>query len=151
MIELIFVIVIIGILAAVAIPKMAATRTNATATTCAHELGQLLSEVSAKYTNDGGAKYATRLIPEVTNLNTGAIAGDGDNGLVETAAVVATTLTYMCAGETVGSIVVNPATNTLTTTAVTPTVGGIAEAVINKLDGTVFTKGAPTTAKVVSL
>ncbi len=42
MIELIFVIVIIGILAAVAIPKLAATRDDAEASTCVHEVGQLI-------------------------------------------------------------------------------------------------------------
>ena len=79
MIELIFVIVIIGILAAVAIPKLAATRDNATATTCVHEVGQLVGEVSQMYTSvggsvykDGGADYdktgAALELADVTNL-----------------------------------------------------------------------------------
>ena len=49
MIELIFVIVIIGILAAVAIPKLAANKDDATASTCVHEVGQYLSEFSQAY------------------------------------------------------------------------------------------------------
>jgi len=155
MIELIFVIVIIGILAAVAIPKLAATRSNATATTCAHEFGQLLSEVSAKYTSEGGTEYAKLKVSEITNLNTGITSTTGGNGLSGTDAVVGTagTMTYICDGSNeVGYIKVNTATNTLETKGKKVGVkdGGIDEQVIYKLQGTVFSKVA-TTAKIVSL
>ncbi|MFA6144397.1 MAG: prepilin-type N-terminal cleavage/methylation domain-containing protein [Sulfurimonas sp.] len=58
MIELIFVIVILGILAAVAIPKLAATRDDAKASTAATEVAGLLTELGTYYTGHGtlGAK-----------------------------------------------------------------------------------------------
>jgi prepilin-type N-terminal cleavage/methylation domain-containing protein len=53
MIELIFVIVILGILAAVAIPRLAATRDDAKTTTKVQEATQFLSEAGAYYTSHG--------------------------------------------------------------------------------------------------
>jgi len=63
MIELIFVIVILGILAAVAIPKLAATRNDATAATTATS--------AATCVNDGGGEYM------MSGLFNGAAVGDG--------------------------------------------------------------------------
>jgi len=53
MIELIFIIVIIGILAAVAIPKLAATRNDAYISTIAHEVMTAAWEVAAYATAKG--------------------------------------------------------------------------------------------------
>jgi len=53
MIELIFVIVIIGILAAVAIPKLAATRDDATDSKVKANVATCLSDVVAAYTSQG--------------------------------------------------------------------------------------------------
>ena len=53
MIELIFVIVILGILAAVAIPKLAATRDDAKVATAATEVAQAISDIGAYYTAQG--------------------------------------------------------------------------------------------------
>ena len=53
MIELIFVIVIIGILAAVAIPKLAANRNDATAAIVASSLATCVNEVGGAYIKDG--------------------------------------------------------------------------------------------------
>jgi len=53
MIELIFVIVIIGILAAVAIPKLAATRDDATDAKVKANVATCLSDVVAAYTSQG--------------------------------------------------------------------------------------------------
>jgi len=53
MIELIFVIVILGILAAVAIPKLAATRNDATASTMATSASTCITEQAGKYMKDG--------------------------------------------------------------------------------------------------
>ena len=76
MIELIFVIVIIGILAAVAIPKLAANRTDAQAAVCVHEAGQLLSEITGTYTMDGYASFNAATIESMTNiLSNGVVAG----------------------------------------------------------------------------
>ncbi len=53
MIELIFVIVILGILAAVAVPKLAATRDDATLTKIAANFMTLYSDLGAYYTANG--------------------------------------------------------------------------------------------------
>ncbi|MDA3057759.1 type II secretion system GspH family protein [Campylobacter sp. VBCF_05 NA6] len=53
MIELIFVIVILGILAAVAIPRLAATRDDAEIAKAASNISTALSEVTAYYTARG--------------------------------------------------------------------------------------------------
>jgi prepilin-type N-terminal cleavage/methylation domain-containing protein len=59
MIELIFVIVILGILAAVAIPKLAATRNDATAATTATSAATCL--------NDAGGAYMKNAAFDVTS------------------------------------------------------------------------------------
>lgn len=53
MIELIFVIVIIGLLSSIAIPKLSANRDNAIATKCITSAGQFVQEVSTYYTVHG--------------------------------------------------------------------------------------------------
>jgi len=53
MIELIFVIVIIGILAAVAIPKLAATRSDATGAKIANDLATCIGDAGGAYLKDG--------------------------------------------------------------------------------------------------
>ena len=53
MIELIFVIVILGILAAVAIPKLAATRDDAKVSTDVSNLATCIQDLGSKYTADG--------------------------------------------------------------------------------------------------
>jgi prepilin-type N-terminal cleavage/methylation domain-containing protein len=58
MIELIFVIVILGILAAVAIPKLAATRDDAKVSKLASNVSTLVSDAGAYYTSQGLSKWA---------------------------------------------------------------------------------------------
>jgi len=53
MIELIFVIVILGILAAVAIPKLMATRTDAKVSAISQEVSNIIAEVPAYVTSQG--------------------------------------------------------------------------------------------------
>ncbi len=53
MIELIFVIVILGILAAVAIPKLAATRTDAEVSKGASDLATVVTDIGSYYTSKG--------------------------------------------------------------------------------------------------
>ncbi len=53
MIELIFVIVILGILAAVAIPKLAATRDDAKTSTDVSNLATCISDLAGMYTGEG--------------------------------------------------------------------------------------------------
>ncbi|MGF7401628.1 prepilin-type N-terminal cleavage/methylation domain-containing protein [Campylobacter concisus] len=58
MIELIFVIVILGILAAVAIPRLAATRDDAEIAKVATNIQTLVSDLGSYYTSQG--KFATK-------------------------------------------------------------------------------------------
>ena len=78
MIELIFVIVILGILAAIAIPRLAATRDDAEASKLATNLTTLASDVGAYYTSQN--EFADKLT-KMTNVvlqseGTGATSGD---------------------------------------------------------------------------
>ena len=59
MIELIFVIVILGILAAVAIPKLAATRDDAKIAAMATNVNQIVSDATAHYTAQGDLNVTT--------------------------------------------------------------------------------------------
>ena len=65
MIELIFVIVIIGILSAVAIPRLAATRTDAMVSTSLTELGQLVTEMSTEYTSKGTYNLPKNIVTDI--------------------------------------------------------------------------------------
>ena len=66
MIELIFVIVILGILASVAIPKLAATRDDAKVSKALNELAMLKSDFSNYYTSQG--KFDANDIKSITNV-----------------------------------------------------------------------------------
>ncbi len=69
MIELIFVIVILGILAAVAIPRLAATRDDAKISTLATNATQIVTDASAAYTAAGDLNVSTKAQWEaVTNV-----------------------------------------------------------------------------------
>jgi prepilin-type N-terminal cleavage/methylation domain-containing protein len=67
MIELIFVIVILGILAAVAIPKLAATRTDAQVSKVSTEAATLVSELGTFYTAQGTFKGKNS--DDITNID----------------------------------------------------------------------------------
>ncbi|NCD12403.1 MAG: type II secretion system protein [Epsilonproteobacteria bacterium] len=66
MIELIFVIVILGILAAVAIPRLTATRDDAQIARAATDLATAVNDFSAYYT----AKGSLGILNEMTNVTT---------------------------------------------------------------------------------
>ena len=65
MIELIFVIVIIGILAAVAIPRLAATRDDAKVATGLSEVSMIVREISNSYTARGDYNAS---MSDITNV-----------------------------------------------------------------------------------
>lgn len=65
MIELIFVIVILGILAAVAIPRLAATRDDAEIAKAVNNINTLVSDVGSYYTSQG--QFAANLA-DMTNV-----------------------------------------------------------------------------------
>jgi len=67
MIELIFVIVILGLLAAVAIPKLAATRDDAKVSKILTELSTLKNDMSAYYSAQG--TYVASAITDETNVH----------------------------------------------------------------------------------
>ncbi|MCF6339793.1 MAG: prepilin-type N-terminal cleavage/methylation domain-containing protein [Sulfurimonas sp.] len=77
MIELIFVIVILGILAAVAIPRLAATRTDAAATTAYANYKTVLNDISNVATAAGA--MPGNLIDSTTVTN--GIESDGGSGV----------------------------------------------------------------------
>lgn len=68
MIELIFVIVIIGILAAVAIPKLSATRDDAKISNIVANARTGLSDMTSKYTSLGGPLFKAANVVDVTNV-----------------------------------------------------------------------------------
>ena len=103
MIELIFVIVIIGILAAVAIPKLAENRDNAAAKVCSNEQAQLLKELASWYTKYNGFDGIERMTNIANNISN--VPGDGSHGIQENIGATMTvnggeTITYSCDGET---------------------------------------------------
>ena len=85
MIELIFVIVILGILAAVAIPKLAATRDDAKISTLAANAATVLADAGSFYTSQGSATWAGGTgvdanWEDVTNVQLYASAGTTATG-----------------------------------------------------------------------
>jgi len=76
MIELIFVIVILGILAAVAIPKLAATRDDAKISKGASEVATIVSDLGTYYT----AKGQFDAFKDMTNVTVDDNTKGGTNG-----------------------------------------------------------------------
>ena len=68
MIELIFVIVILGVLAAIAIPKLAATRDDAEVVRAAQNVSTSLTDLMAYYTSQGEYDNSTTGFNNMTNV-----------------------------------------------------------------------------------
>lgn len=68
MIELIFVIVILGILAAVAIPRLAATRDDAEIAKTATNIQTLVSDLGSYYTSQGSFAAGTGNAPDMAKM-----------------------------------------------------------------------------------
>jgi general secretion pathway protein G len=101
MIELIFIIVIIGILAAVAMPRLAATRDDAKVSKCIQDISVLIGDMHSFYTSRGDfedpANPGTSNFSAITNvkLMSGAtIDIDGNNG----------NFSYACADASISAI-----------------------------------------------
>lgn len=101
-IELIFVMVVVGILAIVAIPKLAASRDDAAAAKCAQEVQQLLSEMSQNYTYEGYHSFSGQPIEDITNLRIAIVEGDGISSLQ--GSLMEDGIRYMCNGEDIVEI-----------------------------------------------
>ena len=76
-IELIFVMVIVGILAVAAIPRVVAKREEAHAAKCTQEAQQPISEISYSYTFYGYHPFSLLPIETITNLPVGVDEEDG--------------------------------------------------------------------------
>ena len=68
MIELIFVIVIIGILAGVAIPKISANRDDAIASVCTSALSTFLKEIATKKAAISYTAFKDTVVSDITNI-----------------------------------------------------------------------------------
>lgn len=97
LIELIFVIIIIGILAVVAIPKFSASKDDANAVVCTHEVQQLVNEIAQVYAAEEYSNFSTMPIEEITNLRVDTTVGNGISDPV--GSLVADGITYQCDGE----------------------------------------------------
>lgn len=100
MIELIFVIVILGILAAVAIPKLAATRTDAQSTAAVSDFQNAVRTLTAQAlaTGDVNATFVSSTLTATDSLSIAA--------LVATAAVGGTTCATATADATAKTLTV---------------------------------------------
>jgi len=96
MIELIFVIVIIGILAAVAIPRLAATRDDAKIATCMDGASSFMQQVSAYYTSQGDLAD----VQSMTNFPKATAANklNGFNDITKDLGTNGATVEYWCDG-----------------------------------------------------
>ena len=98
MIELIFVIVILGVLASVAIPRLAATRDDAEVAKAATNLTTAVSDITAYYTAKG--KFSTTSnFTEITN----ALTKDGKLNVKGSTTCVEVKLPTATAGNTVNA------------------------------------------------
>ena len=80
MIELIFVIVILGILAAVAIPKLSATRDDAKVSTEVSNLATCVGDLGGQYTAEGNITDVNSS-SACKQLNCFSISNDGDGNI----------------------------------------------------------------------
>lgn len=101
-IELIFVMLVVGILAVVAIPRLAESRDDAHAVKCTQEVQQLLSEITQNYAYKGYSEFSTLAIEKMTNLIVAAVEGDGVSS--PQGSLVPNGIIYMCDGEDIVEI-----------------------------------------------
>ncbi|MDM5271424.1 prepilin-type N-terminal cleavage/methylation domain-containing protein [Sulfurovum sp. zt1-1] len=99
MIEVILVLVVIGILTAVALPKLAGNRDDAAAKVCEMEATTLLQELTGYY-----AKHSTfDRIGNMSNIKTGTLLVESQNGIAQIATEVpaldGNAVEYVCNGE----------------------------------------------------
>lgn len=129
MIELIFVIVILGILAAVAIPRLAATRDDAEVTRAAADIATLYNDLATSYTArgtwiDGNGSLTDDDLANITNVANAAVGN------------TANTIEYTIDADDDVCLILalEDANGTVTTTVENNTSGTICYDVVNELD-----------------
>jgi len=141
MIELIFVIVIIGILAAVAIPRLAATRDDAKVATCMDGASAFMSQATAYYTSQGNLGA----ISDMTNFSilTATDGTDKVNGFSADTDLNAdaATVNYWCDGGAVMSFTTESNATGFSLTAADVTTGAAAEKVAQNSSDALAAKG----------
>jgi len=80
MVELIFIIVIIGILVVVAIPRLAATRDDAKVVNCTENITTFIRDISTYYTSQGAYALDMKEMSDVEVYETTPITASGDAG-----------------------------------------------------------------------
>jgi type II secretory pathway pseudopilin PulG len=118
MIELIFVIVIIGILAAVAIPKLAATRDDAKVSNIIANTRTAYGDMSSFYTSQGSTEWQASTIDDVTNVPLETACG---TVIVPGTTQTSETTFVLCEGTTACVTMVTEDEGNLTITAYTGT------------------------------
>ena len=104
MIELIFVIVVIGILVAVAIPRISSNRDNAKAGICAIEFGNIITEITSNYATLGYTEFQTLTIGAISNVKSG-LGVDTGTGIVEDGTVlVISGIHYNCEADEMSEV-----------------------------------------------
>ena len=126
MIELIFVIVIIGILAAVAIPKLAATRDDAKVSAIITHARKTLGDFQGFYTSQGNAMWTSVNVTEATSV---PLEKAGCGGLVDTTVALSPTTFVLCHDNVVCLSFITIDEGNLTITDGTATTDFICEAV----------------------
>ncbi|MCI7501935.1 MAG: prepilin-type N-terminal cleavage/methylation domain-containing protein [Campylobacter sp.] len=91
MIELIFVIVILGILASVAIPRLAATREDAEISAAVANLRTLVSDATAYYVAKGSFNTNGNTAAKWSEITNVPLANAGNNGAI---AIGSSTIVY---------------------------------------------------------
>jgi general secretion pathway protein G len=100
MIEMVFVIVIIGILAAVAVPHLASGRDEAKGGICAGEVASIVLEITTNYAKLGYTAFQNLTIADLSNVKTGITGTEvTDTGILEAGTLgVKDGITYKCEG-----------------------------------------------------
>lgn len=111
MIELIFVIVLIGILASIAIPKLAKSRVDAQSSLCTLEIRQLTVEIYSGFTAYGHTLFSAMPISKVTNINILSNGSDTTTGIVTDTNIIEG-IDYKCDGYKIANFIYNYETTT---------------------------------------
>jgi general secretion pathway protein G len=121
MIELIFVIVILGILAAVAIPKLAATRTDAEVAKMATNAATALSDIGSYFTSQGsiGTNWADMTnVPFESASGTASTVSTTAAKLYDKSSTPEACITFTVANATDGNVTVATSNTSATCKAV---------------------------------